>query len=122
MAGEMPFRYACLLAAPISTLFDPQGHDADELRTAHSSTVGQLDDSELLYLRSRGLSGAAPGWAPSRHTRGGSNTWLVAVATYQVTRKRSVPLHSAKRACATDGVVIGTLCAGWPLADSSRSS
>ncbi|MEC5194210.1 hypothetical protein GGR75_000644 [Xanthomonas campestris] len=69
MAGEMPFRYACLLAAPISTLFDPQGHDADEVQAAHSSTVGQLDDSELLYLRSRGLSGAAPGWAPSRHTR-----------------------------------------------------
>lgn len=48
MAGEMPFRYACLLAAPISTLFDPQGHDADEVQAAHSSTVGQLDDNELL--------------------------------------------------------------------------
>ncbi|MDX6082238.1 hypothetical protein SIM12_12015 [Xanthomonas campestris pv. incanae] len=48
MAGEMPFRYACLLAALASTLSDPQGHDADEVQAAHSSTVGQLDDNELL--------------------------------------------------------------------------
>lgn len=48
MAGEMPFRYACLVAALASTLSDPKGHDADEVEAAHSSTVGQLDDNELL--------------------------------------------------------------------------
>lgn len=32
---------------------------ADEVKAAHGATIGQLADDELLYLRSRGLSGAA---------------------------------------------------------------